>query len=74
MDRTNLLPEDLWGVTMSTDDTQTTVVRDCGGQFWSTSDIHSYKNMYRYHPRTSHERPNIQRGDAYLRAGLDDES
>ena len=43
-EKTDLLPEDLWSVTMSTDDTQTTVVRDGSGQLWSTGDVHSCKH------------------------------
>jgi len=60
-DRTDLLPEDLWSVTMSTDDTQTTVVRDGSGQLWPTGDVHSYKTQVLVsvsHPRTSYEQPN----------------
>jgi hypothetical protein len=46
--RTNLLPEDLWGVPMSTNDTQTTVVRHCSSQLWPAGDVHPYRHTYPY--------------------------
>ena len=33
---------------MSTDDTQTAVVRYCSGQFWTAGDVHSFEYAYPY--------------------------
>ena len=38
---TNLLSKDLGGVTVSTNDAQTTIVRHRSGQLWSACDVHS---------------------------------